>query len=170
MVFVPHQVSSALYTGISTQLDRLKTALEADRWTFYESHTYLSLSVSIKWYAEHCVVSSLYLNEDFIKLSEEIKDKYFIYDYQTHYRYTLRSQMVDGLYTENNNCLIDKNLIHKDRFKYHKEELFIGRIVKAQRLYIKITEVFPLIDNTFGSFKADTLTVDELIQMRKGEH
>ncbi|EJW14045.1 hypothetical protein M5X02_30185 [Paenibacillus alvei] len=163
MDFVPHEVSTALYNGISDIIRKLRSTHNRNNWSDYESHDYLSLPVAIEWYKEHSVLSATLLEKDYNKLAEEIQGRYFLYDWYKHYRFTLRYQSINGDIIEEKNRLMDREVVNR-------KDITIGKIYKVDGFYIRIIETFELIDDDHGCFIAQALTVPELIQMKKGEH
>ncbi|TVX86056.1 hypothetical protein [Paenibacillus agilis] len=161
MGFVPHEVSTALYGGISDIIKNLRSKHNRKSWNDYDSHDYLSLSVAIEWYKDNCVLSAACLDEDYQKLTEEIRGKYFLYDWYKHYRFTLRYESIEGEIKEESNHLMDRKNVDRD-------SIVVGRIFKVNGLYIKIIETFKPIDDKYGVFVAKTLSVSELIKMKKG--
>lgn len=162
MEMPPFEVASLLYRGISDTIDRLKKEELEGSWDDYDTREYLSLEVAIKWYEDNCTLSSSYLKTNYDELSKAIKGKYFLYNHFKNHRFTLKYQLA-GEQKIDYNCLIDAKHLRV-------EDIVVGKIIKANGMYAKITESFQRIDNKFGMFIAEALSIEELLQMKEGEN
>lgn len=158
---VPYQVSSVMYSGISDKIDGLMRSHTIGRWSDYDSHSYLNLRIVLDWYRKHCIVSSNYLEESYKELSEAIEGKYFIYDYVECYRFTLRCDLGGGIIKEERNCLISRQLIRKDM-------ILLGHRFKYKGLHVQIVDASPSVEENHGVFIAETISMKELLKIKKG--
>ncbi|WP_255305639.1 hypothetical protein [Paenibacillus sp. Mc5Re-14] len=161
IIHVPHELSFILYSGIGDRIEKLIKAHEGGYWSDNTSQSYLGLRVALDWYTENCVLSSYHLEERYKKLSEAIEGKYFLYDYYKNYRFTLRYDL-GGITKEEKNRLVSIKSLPKKA-----EE---GLVFKFDGLHVRIVNVYPNIDEDYGSFIAESLTITELLKMRKGEN
>lgn len=159
MEFTPYPVSSALFNGIKDRIDRLIKTHTNGRWSDWDSYDYVNLPVCLEWYMRNSVVSGSHLVEEYQKLKQQVDDKYFHYDLQLEHRFTMIYQLGDQT-KENYNCLTPRK-------QFKANQIVLGEIIKYNGLYLRITEVFNIIDDKFGRFKAETLNVEELLKLKR---
>lgn len=159
---IPYQVSSVMYSGISDKINDLMRSHERGTWSDFSSYSYLSLRIALDWYKKHCILSSNFLEEDFMKLSEAINGKYFLYDYQEDHRFTLYCDLGGGVIKEERNCLISRKLVKK-------EMIVVGHRFKYKGLHVQIIDASPSFED-HGMFIAETLSMKELLKKQKGEN
>lgn len=157
----PYEVSSFLYSGIGSAIDRLIRAHENKKWDDLDSTKYLQLIVAVDWYTENCIVSSQFLKDDLKVLSDKIEGLYFIYNLHRYHRFTMRSHISNKI-IEEHDLLIDR----REQLK-QVSDIALGTIIKFNGHYLKITEIHKDIDPKYGRFVAETLSLEELIQYKK---
>lgn len=162
MDYVPFEVSQLLYSGIYDSLRRLKDVSESKFWSDYDSYSFLSVGISIDWYLEHCWLSENTLKEMYEELHDSIKDKYFLYDYTKHNRFTLAYDLLGDYMVQRN------NIIPRDTFP--NKEVTKGFIFVFKGFYVRVVHVFDHSDRNHGSFIAETLSFDEVMNLKKGEN
>ncbi|MGG4105172.1 hypothetical protein AAXB25_14745 [Paenibacillus lautus] len=160
---VPYEVSSVMYGGTSEKIDRLMRSHEIGRWSDYDSYSYLNLRIVLDWYRKHCVISSDHLEESYRKLTEAIEGKYFIYDYSKNHRFTLRCDLGGGIIKEERNCLVSRQLVKK-------KMIVVGHRFKYKGFHVHIVDASPSVEEDHGLFIAETISMKELLKIKKGEN
>lgn len=164
MTYAPYAVGSFLYSGISEAIVSVTKAAKNKYWSSFYATQVIRIKEAIDWYSEHCVAGVTYLIEEYEKMLELVSDK-FIYDATHYYRYSLTRKLMDGVEREERNCLIEKSKIGKD--------LHVGLVFKTNdgdyaKIVIIVNHTEREEENMYGSFNAEQLTYEEIIQMRKG--
>lgn len=162
---IPYSVRSHLYGAISREIKKLTEYHRSNNWTDHSSSEFLELKESIDWYHENCIVSSKYIREAYAELSNEISGKYFLYNLYTHHRFTLRYQLAGEQLREKYNCLYDRNMGSLKRI----DDIVLDKVINYNGMSLKIVEVFETIDEKYGKFIAQTLSIEEQLNIsRKG--
>lgn len=160
---VPFEVLCYIEDSMRESMRSLLKIDSLGNWDDYNTYEYYRLLKVWDFYLGHWDHTTKHFRQRFEEFKNTIEANHFIYDFTTYYRFTLITKMSEGTIIENCNSLLKID-------SSDPQQIETGRVLKVNGVYIKIIDASDSIDKKYGKFIAQSLSVSEILNLKKGEN